>query len=86
MLTILTNLSLLQDLIFYDYLPIRKQTTRLGNSHSIWFQIIFGVPQGSISEQRLFNIFLADIYVTLKDVDIANFADANPFYSCQSTL
>ena len=57
--------------LIHDYLSNRKQRARVNNSSSDWHE----VSQGSILGPLLFNIFLADLFLTLNDVDIANFAD-----------
>ena len=68
-----------------DYLSNRRQHTRTGNSFSDFFEFILGVPQGLILEPRLFNIFPADLFLVLKDVDIANFAyDSTLFTSANN--
>ena len=58
-----------------DYLFHTRQRARIGNSFNDWFEVILGVLQESILGPLLFDIFLADIFLVLKDVGIANFAD-----------
>ena len=48
----------------------RKQRTN--NSYSTWFDILFALPQGSILGPLLFNIFLADLFFILNEVNVAN--------------
>ena len=63
-----------------NYLSQRKQRSKINNSHSTWLEIIFGVSQGSILRPLLFNIFLADFFSILNDVNIASYADDNTPY------
>ena len=63
----------------------RRQRTRIGNSFSDWFEVILGESQRSILGPLSYNILLADLFLVLKDVDIANFADDNtPFTSANN--
>ena len=72
--------------IINDYLSDRKQRNRIGTSFSDWCEIILAVPQGSILGPLLFNIFLAGLFLGLKDVDIANFADDNRPYTSANNI
>ena len=65
-----------------SYLSNRKQRVRLGNTFSIWHDILTGVPQGSILGPLLFNIFICDLFLFTYNVDIANYADDTTPYSC----
>ena len=50
------------------------------NTYSTWLDIIFEVPQGSILRPMPFNVFLADLFFTVNDINIASYADDNTPY------
>ena len=64
-----------------SYLSNRKQRTKINSELSLWEEILFGVPQGSILGPILFNIFLCDIFFIMNEVDLVSYADENtPFF------
>ena len=58
------NLPVLK--LVYNYLSNRKEKMQANDSCSLWQDILFDVLQGSFLGPLLFNIFLADLFFTLK--------------------
>ena len=53
------------------YLTNWKQRIKINQSFSSWEDIIFGVPQESILGPILFNIFIADQFLVIDNIDFA---------------
>ena len=66
--------------LIQNYLSNRKQRVRVNDSYSLWQDILFGVPQGSILKPFLFNLLLADLFFTQSSTD--NFLTLISVYNC----
>ena len=65
-----------------SYLSNRKQQIKVNNVLSGWADIHKGVPQGSILEPLLFNVFINDIFLFVKNGSLYNYADDNTLSFC----
>ena len=57
----------------HSYLAEQKQRTRINQAYSSWKEILFGIPQGSILGPIIFNIFLTDLFLALKDINFVSY-------------
>ena len=72
--------------LIQNYLSQRQQRVKVGLSFSEWLEIILGIPQGSIPGPILFNVFINDLLLFIKQKDNCNFADDTTLYACGKEL
>ena len=63
-----------------------SQTEKINDVYSKYYEILFGVPQGSILGPLLFNIYICDMFYDIDDCNIASYADDNAPYASSSNL
>ena len=69
-----------------SFLSNRQQRTKINNPFSRYSEIICGVPEGSILDPLLFNIYICDIFFDIIKCDIASYADDNTPYNFDFNL
>ena len=69
-----------------EILSNRYQCCKINNMLGDWRKIIAGVPQGSLLDPLLFNIFLNEIVLFSKDASLNNYADDSTLYVYNKNL
>ena len=72
--------------LIHSYLSERKQRVKINGSFSTWREAVVGVPQGSVLGPLLFNIYLNDLFMFVKDAQICNYADDTTIYASANNI
>ena len=72
--------------LMHSYLTNKKQRTEINSKYSSWEEILFGVPEGSILGPLLFNIFLCNMFILMRETEFASHADYNTPYVASDTV
>ena len=71
---------------FFSYLKRRKQSVQINNTYSIFQLLLSGVSQDSILCPILFNLFINDLFMYVKNSYLHKFADDNTIFCVSSSL
>ena len=72
--------------ILQSYLSNRKQRAKIDDAYIKYWEILSGVPEGSILGPVSFNIHICDMFYDINDCDIASYADNNTPYTSSKNL
>ena len=71
-------------MLLKDYLHGRMQRVKVGDATSDWQEVRRGVPQGSVLGPMFFNIFINDLFLQIKTVQLNMYADDGQLYTADT--
>ena len=81
---ILKLIEILACMLLKDYLHGRMQRMKVGDTSSDWQEVRRGVPQGSVLGPMFFNIFINDLFLQIKTVQLNMYADDGQLYTADT--
>ena len=72
--------------LIYSYLKRRKQCVRINNLYSSFKNVVSGDPQGSVLGPILFDFFINDFFLFIKQATLYNYADDNTLSYFSKTM
>ena len=72
--------------LLLSYLKNKCHRTRINQNFNSWQALLQGVPQGSIFDPLLFNVYLNDFFYLTESTEVCNFANDATFFACDENL
>lgn len=70
----------------HSYLKQRKQYVKINNTESFFSLLLSGIPQGTVLGVIIFNIFINDFFLFIKEANLANFFNDSTIYASSKDI
>ena len=70
----------------YSYLKRTEQGVKINDTESVFQILLSGISECPMLGPILFNIFINDLFLFIKDVELVNFSDENTMYAARISM